>query len=193
MTERHIASVFRARVAIFDEMVKVVAANPNAADEWLDEGWSAPAWVRLANGDLILGCFPLGPTYEALEVEVELDWDTAQASDSISESTYDYEGDEPTRGTTEAMTTDTTYFAYPGDTVSTEDGFPFVATHWAWQTGDHWMAVAEWEDQGSWCDDTDAETLRERPANWWRLISDVPTSGRLIYRNAEGEEFEVAP
>jgi hypothetical protein len=99
MTERHIASVFPANDASFNEMVKFVAEHPNADDEYLDEGWSAPRWVRLANGDLILGCFPLGPTYEALEVEVELDWGTAQASDSISESTYDYTG-EPTQGTT---------------------------------------------------------------------------------------------
>ena len=39
------------------------------ADEFSDDGRSNWVWVRLRNGDLILGVFPQGETYEAVEYD----------------------------------------------------------------------------------------------------------------------------
>lgn len=53
---RLLATVEPATVA---EMVAVVETPLGS-----DDGRSNWVWVRLANGDLILGCFPQGDTYE---------------------------------------------------------------------------------------------------------------------------------
>ncbi len=42
----------------------VLRADPNS-----DDGRSQYVWVRLANGDLILGVYPQGETYEKTEVD----------------------------------------------------------------------------------------------------------------------------
>lgn len=46
-----------------EESVKRVLS----ADENSDDGRSQWCWIRLANGDLILGIFPQGDTYFAVE------------------------------------------------------------------------------------------------------------------------------
>lgn len=40
-----------------------------AADESADDGRSQWLWIRFANGDLVLACFPQGDTYSATEVD----------------------------------------------------------------------------------------------------------------------------
>lgn len=73
-------------------------------------------------------------------------------------------------------------YAYPGD--SSED-FPFVADRWMAQLGGQWMAVADWEDETAWFEETPAEGL---PTPRVRDITDPPT-GTLVYRDFTGQEF----
>lgn len=40
-----------------------------AADENSDDGRSQWVWVRLSNGDLVLGLYPQGETYFSVEVD----------------------------------------------------------------------------------------------------------------------------
>lgn len=42
----------------------VIDQDPND-----DDGRSEWLWIRLANGDLILGCYPQGETYFAVEID----------------------------------------------------------------------------------------------------------------------------
>lgn len=52
-----------------DEDIKTVLRAPRNTDD----GRSQWLWIRLHNGDLILGCFPQGDTY--LAVEKGAHWD----------------------------------------------------------------------------------------------------------------------
>lgn len=72
----YIAELFPANGSSFDAMVR------GRDDDMLGEndGWSAPVWVRLANGNLILGCLPLGMTYEEQEPWVAGDHGLAEAA-----------------------------------------------------------------------------------------------------------------
>ena len=51
----------------------VAPAHPDIAqmviDAPLHTGRSVWLWIRLANGDLVLGCYPKAETYEATEVD----------------------------------------------------------------------------------------------------------------------------
>lgn len=38
----------------------------------VNDGRSGWTWIRLANGDLILGVYPLGETYESLAMKVDV-------------------------------------------------------------------------------------------------------------------------
>ena len=60
----------------------VMAAEPGA-----DDGRSGWQWLRLANGDLMLGVFPRGETYFAVENYAQLPADAKSHYDS----TYDKE------------------------------------------------------------------------------------------------------
>ena len=62
-TSRVIASIHPASA----ESVKLVLA----ADEKDDDGRSPWMWVRLPNGDLILGVYPQGDTYLQLEADAQ--------------------------------------------------------------------------------------------------------------------------
>jgi hypothetical protein len=57
-----------------EEGIKIVTdANPDS-----DDGRSPFMWVLLANGDLLLGVFPQGETYEKLEKIVHADFCRAE-------------------------------------------------------------------------------------------------------------------
>lgn len=59
------------------EVVEHVFASPiNAWDDptFPNQGRSPWVWIRLANGDLLLGCFPQADTYMEIEQAVEYDW-----------------------------------------------------------------------------------------------------------------------
>lgn len=53
-----------------------------------DDGRSGFVWLRLANGDLILGVWPRGEGYFKMETAVEADYIAAEDNDSISHA-YD--------------------------------------------------------------------------------------------------------
>jgi hypothetical protein len=58
-----------------DAVLTILSADPDNPD-----GRSQFMWVRLVNGDLILGVFPQGDTYFATETshsEKDLDWGTS--------------------------------------------------------------------------------------------------------------------
>lgn len=59
-TDQHVASIHDASQ---ESVYLVLAADPH--DEW--DGRSQWMWVRLQNGDLILGVFPQGDTYFSVE------------------------------------------------------------------------------------------------------------------------------
>jgi hypothetical protein len=62
--ERWGAVIGTVRPASYDAVVQVLLTT---ADD--DDGRSPYMWVRLANGDLILGVFPRGATYTSIEEE----------------------------------------------------------------------------------------------------------------------------
>lgn len=71
--ETFVASSF----PVQDDMVPTAFLTMSVSDD-TRSGWT---WVRLADGDLILGFFPCGGTYEALETVVNDDYQTALALD----------------------------------------------------------------------------------------------------------------
>lgn len=75
-----IAASFPMRNA--DTIVKLLETEP---DDSTDDGRSEWRWLRLADGDLMVGFWPQGDTYMDLEVEVEADYAAAAESDQISE------------------------------------------------------------------------------------------------------------
>lgn len=74
-----------------DGAKKVLDATPNdgPAAAYEDDGRSGWRWIRLANGDLILGVFPHGDTYFAVEDEVERDYSQAQDGGTLQTTTVD--------------------------------------------------------------------------------------------------------
>lgn len=69
--------------------------------------------------------------------------------------------------------------------------FPLRADAWMWSDGDLWVAVyADFHED--WREGGDPEVAAQRPVNWKRSIEDVPTSGTLTYRTADGEIVEEA-
>jgi hypothetical protein len=61
---------------VFNSDTGEVEDNGIATSEW--------QWVRLNDGDLILGCFPQAWAYEAVEHMVQADFDRAQATNLLS-------------------------------------------------------------------------------------------------------------
>lgn len=49
-----------------------------------DDGRSEWFWLRLANGDLMVGLFPRGDTYMGFEPETAEDWDKAAKAGTTS-------------------------------------------------------------------------------------------------------------
>ena len=60
-------------------IAKVIEAPVNVGDnDTFDYGRSEWHWFLLANGDLVMGCFPQSALYEELERTVGDDYDTAR-------------------------------------------------------------------------------------------------------------------
>lgn len=80
--------------------------------------------------------------------------------------------------------------AYPGDTAP---DFPFPADRWMWQTGDQWMAVADWEDETEWF----ADCVRDgtsMPAKRVRQLWDLPMEpATLVFRREDGTPVDDMP
>lgn len=69
--------------------------------------------------------------------------------------------------------------------------YPMPADTWLWQHGDRWVAhVGMWHVE-DWWEGADDEDIAARPDNWARHILDVPTTGTLVYLDAEGTEHTV--
>jgi hypothetical protein len=64
------------------------------------------------------------------------------------------------------------------------------ADAWFWSVGDEWCAiVADWHED--WWEGAADEDIAARPDPWRRPIADVPTTGTLVFRDAEGETHYV--
>lgn len=65
------------------------------------DGTSGWLWFRLANGDLVFGCYPQGTTYEECEDGYTVDWQVAVGDGTIRilEAEYEDVGIEPPRRT----------------------------------------------------------------------------------------------
>lgn len=50
---------------------RVLLSDPNLPDGWTRSEW---LWIRLANGDLILGVYPQDDLYESLSRLTEIDY-----------------------------------------------------------------------------------------------------------------------
>jgi hypothetical protein len=72
-TGQHLATVHAASLQHVAAVSQADEHSENGRSEWL--------WIRLANGDLVLGVFPQGDTYFAVEEDAEhpryFDWDDA--------------------------------------------------------------------------------------------------------------------
>lgn len=91
MTHEHlIAQVFPANE---ESAIDAVIAEPDDSD-----GWSEWVWMRLANGDLILGRFPKGDTYFEQEDAVDKDYVKAEkrlnGPEGIKTVNHEFDGDE---------------------------------------------------------------------------------------------------
>lgn len=77
-----------------ESAVEAVIAPPNEEND----GWSPWVWLRLSNGDLILGRFPQGDTYFEQESAVDADYVKAEkrlnAAGGIRTVNNEYDGDE---------------------------------------------------------------------------------------------------
>lgn len=78
-----------------DETGAVIAETFPASQDAVDRLLAAPVdadgrsewtWLRLANGDLMLGLFPAGETYFDLELAVEADYKAAEAAATEGDS-----------------------------------------------------------------------------------------------------------
>ena len=61
--ERIIASVHPASMQIVSKVLTKVPSDPEGRSQWM--------WVRLPNGDLILGVYPQGDTYLRCEEDAQ--------------------------------------------------------------------------------------------------------------------------
>lgn len=80
-----------------DDVVQLVMSKPaydGANDDDNRSGWQ---WIRLANGDLILGVYPHGETCFEVEKQIERDYDTASKDNTVS-YTYLSEADVQDQG-----------------------------------------------------------------------------------------------
>lgn len=63
--------------------------------------------------------------------------------------------------------------------------WPLPADAWFWQTGNRWVAVYS-EFHPDWWEGADPEDIAARPTPWRRPINDVPSTGTLVYNDANG-------
>ena len=78
--EHHLAQIWPANAKSVEEAVVEATEWSDPADH---DGWSPFVWIRLSNGDLILGTFPKGDTYMAQEETVDADYVAAEAKGDV--------------------------------------------------------------------------------------------------------------
>lgn len=97
---------------------------------------------------------------------------------------YDTQFDDCLGVEVEELPTDTTIYAVPG---YDSGGGLNPADHWFWQSGNRWMAVVA-EASTDWWEGADPADVNARPLLWRLPITEWPTTGSLIYRDASGNE-----
>lgn len=121
-----------------EDVDKILGAPVN------DEGTSPWLWVRLANGDLIFGCFPRGDTYMGCEVAFTEDWQAAERDGTVSAITtpvsdVEVDDDDPLNPVFAPGPGDKQWIGYPRANV------PVIGEHFADQDAEQqldWLLEA---------------------------------------------------
>lgn len=83
--EKQIAHSFPANEAVVTVLLEMVVGDDTRSDF---------RWLRLQNGDLILGVFPRGDGYFEVETEVEFDYKRAERDGNVQTILYDKDDDD---------------------------------------------------------------------------------------------------